>query len=431
MFAKTFAKKVYRLIIFIVILIFLFSFFAYFLFFTTKGSAFLTKKVISKYVDSDRIDIKKIDGTLSRTLIFQDIEIKDLEGLPQGSLIKIQELEVNFMPFNREKLNLEIHNGRLKMPASEPILFYGSYQNGSLDINVYSKYVDVRDTLDLFAEGTALKKISGTIGDLDVYIKGSFIEPKLNGKFEIKRLTRNGFSIVDCPGLFDIILKDIKGELKAYGEIVLKSGIVSGPKTAVIKLQQSKILFDGDTKKPRLDFKGSSTVENTKINIVLKGTFDAPDLKLSSEPPVPQEWLLVMLATGKSWKGVEGALSKGELSADLAKDFIDYFIFSGSGGKIAKKFGISDISLKLDSATKGVKIKKELSDKSELTYGVEQLQTKEEKPTTTHQVGGEYKITESISVGGEKELRQDDKTEQTQDKTKTNDKIFLKYKKEF
>ncbi|MFH1202468.1 MAG: translocation/assembly module TamB domain-containing protein [Candidatus Omnitrophota bacterium] len=403
---------------------------SYYFFFTSTGSGFITKTVLSKYVESKDIDIQKTEGSLSDRLLFKGIEIKDPKGLPKGSILKIQRLEVYFASFSPEGLNVKIGNGRLNLPNSELIYFDGTYKNGSLDLNAYSRYVDIRGLFDLFTKTESLENISGEISDLDVYVKGSFLEPELTGKFRIKRLSRNGFSIIDCPGLFTITLKDIKDKLKVKGEITAKGGTISARKTTV-KLQQSRIYFSGDPKRPRLDLKGDSHIERVKINIVVKGTMDAPDLKLTSEPPMAQERLLVMLATGKSWKGTEASLGQKRVSPDLAADFIDYFVFAGSGGKIAEKFGISDISVRFESETKGIGIKKEVSDKAEASYGIEQSQTKDKIPKTTQKVGGEYKITEDVSIGGEKELKQENKTGQAQEKEKADDKVTIKFKKQF
>lgn len=421
-------KKVCLLTIVLVLLLFLSALIYYFLF-TTKGSSAIAKFTLSRYLEPQNIDIEKIEGNLSETLSFYDLELENLKGLPEGSTIRIQKLEISFTSFNPGGLNIRIDNGRLKLPDSEPILFYGSYRESSLDINVYSKQVYLRSFFDSFTEGKLLSGVSGTISDIDIYTKGPLLEPELTGTFQIVGFSRNDFSLDNCPGSFGITLKNIKDDLRLFGEIVLKSGEVSGPKSTVIELKTCKILFFGNPKMPALDLKGVSIIEGTKIEIVLKGTMDKPDLQLKSEPPMPQERLLLMLTTGKSWKGTEAALSQGQISADLARDFLDYFVLAGSGSKIAQHLGISDISLKYDSQTKGIGVKKAISEKLEASYGVEQHQSNGKESITTHKVGGEYKITESIAVGAEKELEQDKIN--IQKKSQTNDKVILKYKKGF
>ncbi|MBU1037886.1 MAG: translocation/assembly module TamB, partial [Candidatus Omnitrophica bacterium] len=241
----------------------------------------------------------------------------------------------------------------------------------------------------------------------------------------------NGFSMTNCLGDVKLQLKGIKDDFKLDGQILLKSGVISGPKTAVINIKESKILFINEPKRPMLDLKGLAIVEKVNINIALKGTFDQPELKLTSMPPMDEDRLLLMLATNKTWQSVETAINKQELSADIAKDFLDYFIFSGSGSKISEKYGIRDISVKYNKTTTGVRATKDITDKAALSYSVEQSLQTMGNQTTTQKIASEYKINENISVGAEKELKQNDKNARPEDKQQTDDKVTVKFKKEF
>lgn len=405
----------------------------YFLF-TTKGSTYLAKKALSAYVESKNINIKEVEGTIAEMLAFNDIEIKDLKFLPPGSEFKIQRLEFYLAAFSWEGINVKIHNGRLVFPGIGLIFFYGGYKDTVFNLNVYSKRVSVRDVLDLFAQSEYLRNVSGVITDLDVYVKGALFAPELSGKLLVENVARGDFFLANCPADFKLQFKDIKSKMKLYGEILLKGGQLSGAKTAAVNLEPSKILFAGDFKSLSLDFKGSSSVEDVKINMALKGTLRAPDLKVSSQPSLPQERLLVMLATNKQWEGTETSIRQGVLPADLAADFIDYFAFGGRGSKIARQLGVSELSLKFNDETKGISLKKDLTENQTLNYGVEQVRKQQgELLTMTHKVGGEYQITETISIGVEaqRQVKQDIKTSQQESKPKVDDKVFLKIKKDF
>ncbi len=406
----------------------LICFVGYFLFFTAKGSAIITKLAISYYAKTKTIDIEKSEGSLSQVARFEKLEFKDFALLPKGSTVKIQKLEVYFTSFGEEGLNVNIYNGRLQLPNSALIIFEGKLQNSNLNFNIYSQNIKLKEIAGLFSGAEDLKKISGAISDTDIYLLGSLIEPKFSGKFQLEQLLYNNFSLSNCPVGFNIQLKNIKKEAELYGKISLNKGVITGPRTALVNLEESRISFAGEPNKPLLDLRGTSYVEGIKINIVLKGAFDKPDLKLSSEPVLPEDRLLVMLMTDKSWKATELALGKAELSVELAKDFIDYFLFSGSGSKIARKLGIKDISVTFEEGRKGIGIKKEISEKLDATYAVEQRQSEEELPATTQKVGGEYKITDTLTVGAEKELPQEQKTPVEQ---KTEDKVTIEFKKEF
>jgi len=375
----------------------------------------------------------KVNRTSKRPKLDGDISFEDLAlSAPdiQNAVLRVQKINLSFLEGDIQNIDVQVDGGRLKLAGFDAILFSGSYLKEALDFNIYSNYVSVGSILKFFPENEILDDISGTIKKIDLYVKGSFLEPEVKGEFEIEKLLYKAFSMVNCPGAFNLQFKDIKDDLKLYGKVDLKSGEVSGPRAAVITLKPGEILFNGDFKNPSFDLKGGAVVEEVKIDISLKGTIDKPDLKLTSQPPMVQERLLVMLATNKSWESVTQAFAKGELSADMAKDFLDYFIFSGSGNNFIQKFGLSGISLKYDGETRGVGVRKKLFDKLEAAYSVEQPQLKE-NGAISHKLGAEYKITDQISLGAEQKLNQDSETEEASDEEKTNGKVILKYKKEF
>ncbi len=424
-------RKSRFLAITIIIFVFFASLIAYYFIFTNKGSTLIVKSALLKYTRSQSVNIKKSEGKLDRTLVFHDIEIEGSKVLRLNNLVKIQKLEISFESFNLAGINVKIYNGRLQFPTSELIVFRGSFKKSILDANIYSQGFIVERIAGFFPEIKYLKNISGSVSNIDIYVKGPVLEPKFSGECRIEKLLRKDFLLSNCSVLFNLQLKDVNKEPKLNGTVFLNSGTISGPKAALINLRESKISFSEDPKKASLDLKGTSDVEGTKINIVLKGTFDKPELKLTSDPPLPQERLLVMLITGKSWNAAEMALDKGQFSLDLVKDFVDYFLFSGSGSKIFKQLGISDISVTFEQEKKGVVIKKAITEKIDASYAVEQSQGKEELPTTTQKVGGEYKITEGLSIGAEKELKQEDKSGVSPEGQKADDKVMIKFKRKF
>ncbi|MFC1658829.1 translocation/assembly module TamB domain-containing protein [Candidatus Omnitrophota bacterium] len=427
-------KRIYFLII--LGIIFISSLLAYYSFFTPSGSSLFIKTALNTYLKTKDIagefKIKTTEGSLSEKTVLRDITIEDLTGLPKASVLKIQRIEISFVSLSTAGLNLDVFNGRLLLPGSNPILFYGGYHNNSFNINLFSKSISVRDFLDIFMEKKTLRELSGIITELDIYLKGAYSEPQFTGELMIENLLFKNFSAMNCPGRFDITVKDFQSRPRLSGEADFGGGVLQGPKTAAVELQEGRIVFSGELQDSQLDFKGSSIVENLKIKIILQGTLDAPVLKLTSEPPMPQGRLLAMLATGKSWKGAEKGLSNGAISADMAMDFIDYFLFSGSGSKLAQRLGISEVSLTLEEQKKGIGVKKTLSDKMEAEYAVEQSQTKEGLVASTEQkIAGEYKVTGNVSLGAERKIKQDNQTEKEQGPATAEDKVILKYEKEF
>ena len=427
-------KKNLLLILLIVIITASLTFLITFhLFFTTKGLNLVTKFLLSRYTLSEDIEIKKIEGTITRTLSLQEISLGNLKLLPPGSIVEVKKVELDVNPFDLEGIYVNINSGKIKIPKAEPILFNGTYANGFLDLNIYTKSIDMTEIATFLNANKELKKIKGSLNDIDMFVKGSLKEPELSGEFYIEKLTRDVFSIVDAPISINLQFKDIGQpgqDLKMFGEVILGGGSVSGPRTAVVKLQESKILFNGAPEEPTFDLKGLSNVEGTKINMTLKGTMKEPDIKLSSEPFFPKERLLLILATNKSWKTAEGALIKGQMSPDVTRDFLDYFLFAGSGGRLAQYFGLKDLTFRLNGNTKGIGVKKDVTDNLGVSYEVEKEETEEKNGTTVQKVGSEYKLTDTFTVEAEKELKQENISD-AQDNTDTNEKVLLKYKKSF
>lgn len=417
-------------IITILAIIFVFVFSVWLVFFTTLGVKLINKLVVSRYIKSEDINIESIEGNIFKKVSLQNVEIIGLEGLPVGSRIKIQNFEFQVTGFNVESVYAEIDNGKMSLPDLGDVLFYGKLEKGVLEFNIYSEYISVREIANLIPVDNKYKNVLGTISDLDVYVKGLVLEPELIGKFNIKKIVYDRFTVEECLVNFDLKLKEILKIINIYGEIQVEKGKVFGMKTAVINLQQSKVYFDGDMDKISFNFKGKSEVERVKIDIELKGNRQNPDLKLESEPPLSKSNLLIMLATGKKWKFQEEIKDQVSVAPGLAMDFIDYFMFGNSRNKLAEKLGVSEISFTMDETTKGVSVSKEITDKTEVSYGIEQSQQKEGVMEIKQKVGATYKITESLSIEGEQEVMKAP-SDNDENNSAPEQKLFLKFEKDF
>lgn len=404
---------------------------AWYFLFTEKGSGFIVRFALSRCVKSENVAIDKIKGNVAQTIFLEGISTRDIEYLPPGSMLEAKKIDVKFNPFDPERSYINIVNGKLMLPHSDPVLFHGDYKDGALDVNIYSKSIDIGTLIGLWPRQSILKNAVGIVEDIDIYASGSLLEPRFKGSFLIKELKRSGFSLSGCHAELDLTIKDITGNAQVFGEIVFNNGRVSGEKTAIVNIQQSRILFNGAPDKPSLDIKGVSIVEDSKIDIALKGDVKNPDLRLSSDLPLPKERLFLRLATNMSWKGTEVAASQGQLSADMARDFIDYFFFSGAGSRLAGLLGLKSMSFLYNDKQKGVGVKKDISSNAEISYSIEQEQSKTDEVTGAQKVGGAYKLTDSVSVEAEREVKQESVKEKTQEEVQASDKVLLKYKKEF
>ncbi len=399
---------------------------------TNLGARLISKIAISRYIPSKDIIIGEIDGTLARTITFENISLNNVEWLPKGSSLDIERLEIYANPLDINRLRIMVKNGRLKLPSSDKIFFSGAYENGLLDVNIYSHAVDVKDIMELLQYKYAAGNLSGVFEDIDIFVTGGLLEPEIKGSCTAKASSRWGFNLNDCPLKLDLNLKDIRDDLKLYGTVNILGGSISGVETARITLGESRINFNGPPKEPYFDIQGESLIEGTKIKAGLKGTMDVPDLRLSSDRQVSKDQLLIMLATNKSWKSADSLTGNNDhITPSMVADFMDYFLFGGVGSKTAGRFGIKDFFIKYDQKTKGGEVKKAVFDKAEVSYSIEQSQKKDELPMTTQKVGSEYKITDSISVEAERELKYNSKNAAEENKSETNDKVLLKYKKPF
>ncbi len=405
----------------------------YFLLCTTAGAALLVKTAISWGFDSAEVRFRKTKGAIIRPLTFYDVEIQKLEGLPAGTKLKVQELRISDFLFHIEKSCAEIRNARLVFPKAEyPVVLWGTYKDLNFNVNVYSKSIGVRDMLDLFAEGSDVRNVSGLILDMDSFLKGSWRRPQVSGSFFIDRFLYKEFSLSGCPVSFDVKIEGIKDHPRAYGEMIFQGGTITSRRAKVL-LEGGKMTFSGNPKTPELHFQGASEIEGVKINITLKGTLKKPKLALSSDPPVSQENLLLMLMTGKRWGVTDTVVSEEKIPIDIARDFVDYFVFSGMGESLSKRLGVDGVSLTYSSGSNELGVSKTIADKVEIHYGIEKPTGSDmEKQTETHKVGAEVKITDKVSIEAEGQVHQpDSKASETAQQEQKDGKVVLKYKKKF
>ncbi|MDD3375367.1 MAG: translocation/assembly module TamB domain-containing protein [Candidatus Omnitrophica bacterium] len=404
----------------------------YFLFFTNSGGLVLTERFAKLTNDENLVDWEQAEGSLVSGMLYKNIVLENLKWFPIPNQLKVQTLIVNIHSLSLNEVELQIDNARLILPDADPVLFRGKIEKGSVDFNLYSKSISDGELKDLL-KADVLSGVKGSLSEVDVFIKGSVDQPLISGEFVIEKITKNGFFLEKAPGEFKINIKNDENVLGLHGLVILKGGTIHGNKTALVRLQESKIMFNGDPQKPSFNIKATSVVERIKIDIAVKGSLQNPDLQVSSDSPMAKERLLLALATNRTWKDSEELLNKGEVSADLSKDFIDYFLFGGQGDQFAQKLGLRSFSVKYDAQGKGIAVTKDLADGLEASYEIEERSKVDQKPDVSQKVGGEYKVTDAISVGAQKEFITQEKKDliNEKNKSKTDDRVYLKYKKGF
>jgi hypothetical protein len=205
-------------------------------------------------------------------------------------------------------------------------------------------------------------------------------------------------------GRVDLQLRNAR---RLTGEMVCWGGTLTA-KQVVFIVRPSTLTFTGDLFSPGLDLNGSASVGITKIQVALKGTKQVPQLVLNSEPPLSQETLLLMLVTGKTWRLAREALTQGEISSELATDFIDYVFFGGLGNRMARRFGITDIAITQDVERNMVGAQTTFVDRMTLDVEVDPSKRSNtaataEQPEGSKQslpvrVGAEYQVTDRTAL---------------------------------
>lgn len=394
----------------------------------------------------------RIDVLVSGRWAFHDITVLDAEWFREGSVLEVQRSEADW-PLQFDRLRV-IENARLRLPLSEPILLAGSQQHGRFALTLYAKTLDVHEVVTLVTRAPAWQSLTGIVNDLDASIEGPVNGLMWRGSWQVTRLSRYDFTIMDCPGTFALAMRGLPATLMTEGDITCQAGTVSSRQT-VASLLPSQVIVSSQPLNAAFDVQATSTVGGTPIRIALRGTAQQPDLRLTSTPPLPQGVLLAMLVTGKQWKGAQDALTQGVISSDLALDFIDYFVLGGLGGKIAGRFGISGLSLRHDPETNRVGVETTLVDRVSVDVEVEPSTLTSGAPsapsTSTdasahrspipYKVGAEYKVNETTAVRLEGERTVLDRTASTSASTtdtdasptgpQTDDKVLLKFKKQF
>ncbi|MFH1061936.1 MAG: translocation/assembly module TamB domain-containing protein [Candidatus Omnitrophota bacterium] len=400
----------------------------YFFIFTRQGAVLITSFGIKHYAKTDESKINVTQGNLAQGITYYNLELNNIKFLPKGSVVKIQQLDVGLDSFKLAGLKIKVKNARLSLPGIDPVLFYGAYENNILDISVYAKLLRLRAIFDALPAIKGLKNIRGIIEDCDFRITGEVFAPNIAGTLFIRELTWNQFVMRACPVALNLEFSDIQKDLKIKGKVSFKSGELLGKKTALIKLQDSNIVFIKDPAQPIINISGSSVVEKTKINIIAKGKIQSPEIILNSEPVLAKDKLVVMLATNQSWKGVSGSLENSRISSELSADLVNYFLFGRAGNKIAKLLGVDSVSIKYDGKTKEAEITKEISSSTGIKYGVEQKNAKQENERVSQKIGIDQKISDAVSLEAEKKIDNGEKNNPS-DNGETN--LWLKFKKGF
>lgn len=401
---------------------------------TTQGARWFFDFMAKRYLGAQSFKYRVMEGTIADGIKLSNVRITDLDRFMVRNLILIQNLEVTMPGLDLKKMSIKVRNGRIKFPLSDPIGFYGTFQNGEISAKMYCGIIDVREIVTVIKNPLVLHNLKGTANKASMNITGPYARPVLRGEFLLEDLRYLGFSLAQLPARFEYVLDRDDHGLLWNGELSVPSGFVNSRLTR-IELKPSKLIFKGEFKNPGLDINGSSKVNQTLINISLKGTKLKPEVNVTSNPPKSKNVLMVMLATGQELVLPQSASEPGRVSGTSDRDFIDYFTFSSEGGQPPGALGLTDFTVNMQDNLKWLGIKRRVTD--QLKVGINVQETRAAAGDTadvTRSVGGEVQVADSITLGVDKKVSDDSATSGGQTDVQPKDSgmdVMIKYKKSF
>jgi hypothetical protein len=362
---------------------------ASYILFTASGGRFIILRFLDSYHAPFDAYVERMDGSLAQQIVLHNIELKNIKYWPDDVVVRIQKADIYFTSFDPKSLNIEVHSARLFSPSFGTVVIDAIYQDSRLEADIFSACLETGEIGRLFSQLAFLKNSSGVVSSLDVIVKGALRSLESSGTLRIDAFAKDAFSLKDISVNFNLKMQDVMRSLRLTGDVSIEKGTVILPR-ATFYLQSGKISFAGDPANPFLELRGVASLEGAEVKAVLMGYMAKPDLRLTSDPPMPQEKLLMMLLTG-----------------------------------------IGDISFKYDEQAKVFSLKKEVIGNVGVSYGVEQEQTQGAGLAATQKFGMSCRVADNIFVEGEKELQPESAPGNQTQARLSYDTIFLKYKKKF
>ncbi len=399
-----------------------------------QGARVSLRAASTYFLGPEQMAYERCEGSLWRGVRIFNLQAIAPSFLPAGSIVRVQELDVSLARAAFNGLDVMLDNARILAPGADPVVLNGRLSRGRYHAEIYSSSLDLdvlRKVIRHFRNPPPLK---GELKSLDLQLTGTLEKPELAGVFVVGHIPKGGFLLRDAPVSCALYFSRTSGLWGTYGTLDIHGGILQAPR-ALLHLGESRLTFSGDPANPELDVHATATVARVHIDISAKGTRSKPDVRLVSDPPLPEEQLLLMLTTGKKWNLAGVSAGGRKMTPELAGDFIDYFFFGGAGSRVAGFFGFSGISYKLDQTKQGVTFNRDLSDKLDVGYGVAVANTPDEahQRALTQTLEGEYRVTDKVTLGAQKEILplQQGTEPSTSARPTPDDRVFLKYRTQF
>jgi len=130
--------------------------------------------------------------------------------------------------------------------------------------------------------------------------------------------------------------------LLAYGELNIPGGTYEAY-NQTLTTKNGRLLFFGNPANPVLDIRAFRETPNAEVGLMLSGPVSKIQGELYSTPALPENEILALLVTGKSFNNV-GAQDSDALLSTIANFGID----KGQGltGAVSDKLGLDSVSVK-------------------------------------------------------------------------------------
>jgi translocation and assembly module TamB len=156
---------------------------------------------------------------------------------------------------------------------------------------------------------------------------GEGLDARLAGRIHV---TTNAAGRVQASG----VIRAVNGTYYAFGQ--------------KLTIDRGRVIFDGPIDNPALDVIALRKNLPVEAGVAISGTVKVPQVRVTSNPPVPENEALAWLVTGQGLN-TSGRIDYGALSAASAA-------LLGRGGKpftaeIAQRFGLDEISLQSSGTT--------------------------------------------------------------------------------
>ncbi|MBN1586713.1 MAG: translocation/assembly module TamB domain-containing protein [Candidatus Omnitrophica bacterium] len=390
---------------------------------------------LARYFPSEHLEVGKIEGDPRQGYVIHGLLARNLDTFPEDSQLRIKKMTFKpSFPLGLGKLEFHLLDGQLRWPGSDPILIGGGQGADGLRLSLYSKGASVQGLMEVLPVHPGWQDLRGMVNDVDFLLTGDLKRPVLQGSLRVGRLSRKNLELVDVPGDVSLQLSELWGGApQVEGDLRLSGGEVHVEHLRV-QVLESHVRFSGDPLKPYLDLRGHTRIRATPIDIKIQGGIEDLKLKVSSDSGLPQHRLLLLLATGKDWQGVETVAEGQPVSANLAADFIDFFLFGGKAQQLLESLGIVDFNVRYDEKGKGAGVKTEFGERANMGYQYQEEGTGVDR-TTKHTVEAGVNVTETISVNVEKDVKgQSALTDELQTESTGGipvDRVNVEYKKKF